>query len=142
VAPSSSQIDLRGRIFMGALFLVRVGSFSAVALFAPGPMPWVRYVFLMPFHCAIPKAIRTQPLGLAWFGLWVVGFPVARQWVKKSGRVAPWSEWMSSGSGGAWTGGGSWGGSSDGGSYGSSSSSDSFSGGGGSFGGGGASSSW
>lgn len=124
------------RLFAGCIFLVVIGVFSLLALFGEGPMPWILYVFLMPFHCAFPAGILTPMLGAMWFGLWLVGFPVARWLVRKRGWGEGFRDWMPASTG---AGGGSW-------SWGSSSSGDSggssFSGGGGSFGGGGASSSW
>ena len=146
VAPAAGELGLGGRLFMGALFLVVVGLFSAVAVVMPGAGAWMLYVFLMPFHCLFPIAIMTPPVGTAWFVLWVIGFPLARRWLSKTGRAARWRDWVpaTAGSGGSWSSGGSWG-SSGGSSWSSSSSSSggsSFSGGGGSFGGGGASSSW
>jgi uncharacterized protein len=142
VAPASGEMDLAGRLMMGLVFVMTAGAFSVLALFLPAAAAWLLYVFLMPFHCLFPGAILSRPVGLGWFALWVIGFPLARWWVGKTGRGSRWSEWFTSGSGGGWTSGRSWR-SSDGGSWSSSSSSDSsFSGGGGSFGGGGASSSW
>jgi uncharacterized protein len=141
----SGPMRVADRIFMGLLFLVLVGLFSVISLFLPNAAAWVLYVFLMPFHCLFPVAILTPTTGLAWFLLWVIGFPVARVWLRKTGRVPKWAESLTT-AGSGWSSGRSWGGSggsSGGSSY--SSSSDggsSFSGGGGSFGGGGASSSW
>jgi uncharacterized protein len=137
--------DWKARLVGGLIFLLVVGIFSAVALFGPNPVSWVLYVLLMPFHCTFPMALLTPRLGLAWFGLWVIGYPVARRFIGKSSWGKSWRNWSAGGgggSGGAWRSGG-W--SSGGGSWSSSSSSSggsSFSGGGGSFGGGGASSSW
>ncbi len=148
VAPSGAGMTLAGRLFMGAMFLVVVGLFSLLALILPGPIGWTLYAFLMPFHCLFPIAILTPPVGTAWFVLWVIGFPLARRWLARTGRLQRWRDAFpvpasGAGSGGAWTSGSSWG-SSGGSSWSSSSSSSgsSFSGGGGSFGGGGASSSW
>jgi uncharacterized protein len=140
VAPASGEMDFTARLVMGAVFLGVTGLFSAVALFSRGPIPWILYVFLMPFHCAFPMAILTPALGLAWAALWVIGFPWARWWLKRSGHLPRWQDKVGLMSRG-WTSGRTWS-SGDHGSWGSSSSGGSFSGGGGSFGGGGASSSW
>ena len=143
VAPASRPITLADRLIMGVIFLFVIGLMSAVALFLPNVPAWVLYVFLMPFHCAFPAGILTPSLGLAWFGLWLVGFPLARHRLQKAGWAPRWAERLPSAVSGG-SSGGSWGGSSGGswGSDSSSSSDSSFSGGGGSFGGGGASSSW
>jgi uncharacterized protein len=146
VAPAAGEIDLAGRLIGGLIFVVVVGLFSVLAAIIPGPGGWMIYVFLMPFHCLFPVALFTPPVGLAWFAAWVIGYPIARRWLRKTGRVASWSAGTGLSSAGSWSAGHSWassGDSSGGSSWSSSSSSDSsFSGGGGSFGGGGASSSW
>jgi uncharacterized protein len=145
---SSGQMTLAGRLIGGVIFLLVVGLFSLLAAVLPGPIAWVMYVFLMPFHCLFPIGLLTPALGTAWFALWVIGFPLLRRALAKTGRGKRWRTLFAlpagAGSGGGWTWGSS-GGSSGGSSWSSSSSSSSdssFSGGGGSFGGGGASSSW
>lgn len=141
--PGSGEITLAGRIIVALLFLGTVCVFSAFALMMPGGVSWTLYAILMPFHCVFPMAILTPWGGMAWFALWVVGFPFARRWVSRRGWAARWLNWLQAGGGGGsagWSSGSSW--SSGGGSWGSSSGGSSFSGGGGSFGGGGASSSW
>ena len=121
-----------------ALFLLAIGVFSFVAIFAPKPVAWPLYFMLMAFYLAFPAMVRPW-LGIGLWGLWTVAFPVARYLLGHTDSGKRWvasSPWASS-LGTGWTtssgGGSSSSGSSGGGG---------FSGGGGSFGGGGASSSW
>jgi len=129
----SANMPLAGRLFGTLIFVVVIGLFSVVALFAKGCMSWFLYVFLMPFYAAFPAAFWGAP-GALLIPLWVIGFPVAKLLLARTpmgksflashpGLVAFAA---SSGHGGSGSGGSSGG----------------FSGGGGSFGGGGASSSW
>lgn len=143
VGSTSGELTVAGRIIMAVLFLGVVGIFSALALVLPAGAGWTLYAILMPFHCLFPVAILTPPVGVAWFALWIIGFPLARRWAARRGWLMKWREWVPASAGGSesagWSSGGgsrsrSWGSSSSGGS--------SFSGGGGGFGGGGASSSW
>jgi uncharacterized protein len=133
------------RLFMAAMFLGVIGLFSAIALVMPAGVAWTMYAVLMPFHCVFPVAILTPAGGLAWFALWVVGFPFARRLAARRGWAVKWSGWLTGAGAGStgWSSGSSWGAGSSGSSWGSSSTGgSSFSGGGGGFGGGGASSSW
>lgn len=148
--PAPGETPWGVRILGGLLFLVVIGTFSAVAVVAPGGVAWLLYVFLMPFYAAFPTALF-GPKALVLFALWVIGFPILRlalktPWGKAFQKQFPTfdptatpsrSRWSSGGwSSGGWSSGG-W--SSGGGGF---SSGGGFSGGGGSFGGGGASSSW
>lgn len=124
-------------VFMG-IFLLVVGLFSTIAIFAERGS-WPLYFFLMPFHLLFPMVGLGVRGGLLWFLAWVIGFPILRLWLHRSSAGKAFRkrhprlrfENVSTGSGSSWSG-----------SSGSSSSGSSFSGGGGSFGGGGSSSSW
>jgi uncharacterized protein len=126
-------VPLAVRLFGTLIFVIVIGVFSAVALFGKGCMSWFLYVFLMPFYAAFPAAFWGAAGALA-IPFWVLGFPVAKLVLGKTGAgkgfltahpglVAFAASSGHSGSGGGWSGGG-------------------FSGGGGSFGGGGSSGSW
>ena len=123
------------RLGFFAFFLAIIGVFAMSALFSSGISSWVLYFFLMPFFGVFPLALFGPWGGLICLGLWVIGFPIIKFWLRRTDAGKRWlerrpnlSNW-GSGSGG-WSSGG--GGFSGGG----------FSGGGGSFGGGGASGGW
>jgi len=128
--------DLWGRIFAGGMFLIVVGIFTAIALFTRGGGSWFLYVFLLPFWLAFPPAILGATAGLTVFGIYAVGFLLAKLWFGKTDAGRSFqkryggSPVFASGSSSGWSSGSS------------SSSSSSFSGGGGGFSGGGASGSW
>jgi uncharacterized protein len=130
--------DTAGRILGFLFFLVIVGIFTAVALFAKGFMSWFLYVFLLPFWGVFPAAMLGPTPGLVLFGLYAIGFLVFKFWLQKSVGGTALLQRMSKNTFFASSTGGSW---SSSGSSGSSSGS-SFSGGGGSFGGGGSSGGW
>lgn len=130
---SVSDLSLVPRMIASLIFLVVIGVFSALALLGKGCQSWFLYVFLMPFYAVFPFALWGT-LGALLIPAWVVGFPIAKQWLGKTsggksflaahpGLVAFAASSGHGGSGGGWNSGG-------------------FSGGGGSFGGGGSSSSW
>ncbi|OYV92999.1 MAG: hypothetical protein B7Z68_09230 [Acidobacteria bacterium 21-70-11] len=130
---SLAAAPLPVRLFGTLMFVVVIGVFSAVALFGKGCMSWFLYVFLMPFYAAFPAGLWGAPGALA-IPLWVLGFPLAKLVLAKTGAgksfmaahpgiVTFATSSGRSGSGGGFSGGG-------------------FSGGGGSFGGGGSSGSW
>lgn len=131
---STQDMPLPARLLVTLIFVGVIGVFSLVALVGKGGSSWFLYVFLMPFYAAFPWAIWGTA-GALLIPAWVIGFPIAKYWLRKSaggkgflaahpGLVAFAASSGHSGSGGGWSSGGG------------------FSGGGGSFGGGGASSSW
>ncbi len=131
---TSTPPPLAARLLGTLLFLIVIGVFSFIAVFAKGCMSWFLYAFLMPFYAAFPAAFWGRP-GFALFPIWVLGFPIAKFVLGKTsvgksflkghpGLVTFATSSGHSGSGGGWSSGGG------------------FSGGGGSFGGGGSSSSW
>ncbi|MBI5471038.1 MAG: TPM domain-containing protein [Ignavibacteriae bacterium] len=131
-------------LIVSGIFLVVVGTFTTIALLSQGAGSWFLYAFLTPFWLAFPPAIYGARAGLSIYGVFALGFPLAKylfahtvkgkrfyqkyskNFVGRGGRSG--SSWGSS-SGSSW-------------SSSSSSSSSSFSGGGGSFSGGGSSGSW
>jgi uncharacterized protein len=128
-----------GLVVMGGIFTIVIGTFSMVALLAPGGVGWFLYLFLIPFYAAFPTAMFPPWGGVIAAGIWIVLFPIVRAFFntprgKEFRKRRGWA--MTPGDGGRWrtSGGGFSGGSSGGGGG--------FSGGGGSSGGGGASSSW
>jgi uncharacterized protein len=131
---STQDMPLPARLIVTLIFVTVIGVFSLVALVGKGGSSWFLYVFLMPFYAVFPWAIWGTA-GALLIPAWVVGFPIAKYWLRKSpggkgflaahpGLVAFAASSGHSGSGGGWSSGGG------------------FSGGGGSFGGGGSSSSW
>ncbi len=131
---TSTPPPLAARLLGTLLFLIVIGVFSFIAVFAKGCMSWFLYAFLMPFYAAFPAAFWGRP-GFALFPIWVLGFPIAKFVLGKTsvgksflkghpGLVTFATSSGHSGSGGGWSSGGG------------------FSGGGGSFRGGGSSSSW
>jgi uncharacterized protein len=127
-----------GRLLALVLFAAVVGTFSLSAMATEGCMGWGLYAFLMPFYLIFPSFLIHPWAGPAALGLWALGFPAGRAWMRRRGGP----KWLSGTHGGSrswrrggWIGGGGFGGGFGGGGGG-------FSGGGGSFGGGGASGSW
>jgi uncharacterized protein len=125
--------DFWGALFASLMFLVVVGLFTLIALFTKGGPSWFLYFFLIPFWGAFPCAILGTTAGLIIFGIYALGFPVAKLWFGNSATGRSFQKkWSSSpvfasSSSGGWS---------------SGSSGSSFSGGGGGFSGGGASGSW
>jgi uncharacterized protein len=136
--PRAVRPDLVARLIGLGIFTVNVGVFSLIALFSSGFSSWFLYAFLMPFYLAFPSALIAPAAGPVLLGLWVVGFPLLKWFLRRSAIGKRWLEarpklkkalnnpstWSwSSGRGGGFSSGG-------------------FSGGGGSFGGGGSSGGW
>jgi uncharacterized protein len=138
-AQGGAEMPAPFRVGMFLVFLLVIGTFSLVALGAPGCAGWFLYAFLAPFWFAFPFAMLGSPTGLLFLPAWLVGFPILRAILGKKLRGKPgWSgPFLPTGRGwssrGGWSGGGSRGGGFSGGG---------FRGGGGSFGGGGASGGW
>ena len=130
-----------GILLAGVMFVIVIGTFSMVALGAPGAAGWFLYLFLTPFYAIFPSIVLPRYGGLIVAGSWLVLFPILRSVLhspggKKFRERRGWVMVPGSGGGGVrWTGGG-WSSGGGGGGGGG------FSGGGGSSGGGGASSSW
>jgi uncharacterized protein len=129
----ASEVPLGAKVIGSVVFTIVIGVFSILALMSKGCQSWFLYVFLMPFYAAFPLALWGALGGLL-IPTWVIGFPVAKYWLRKTpggksflkahpGLVAFAASGGRSGSGHSWSSGG-------------------FSGGGGSFGGGGASGGW
>jgi uncharacterized protein len=127
-----------GLLAFAGIFLLVIGTFSLVALLAPGAVGWFLYLFLVPFYAAVPTAMFPPYGGVVAAGAWLVLFPIVRsllhsprgkEFRKRHGWVP-----IPTGGGGRWRSGGGFSGGGGGGGG--------FSGGGGSSGGGGASSSW
>ncbi len=127
-----------GITFFALMFLTVIGTFSLVALFAPGSAGWFLYLFLTPFYAIFPSVVLPPYGGVVAAGSWLLLFPIVRSFLhsaqgKKFRERHGWVMGPASAGGGRWSGGGFSGGGGGGGG---------FSGGGGSSGGGGASSSW
>ena len=151
--PSSSgrndfaEMSLIGKIFISLFILVFFGLFEIMGIALPG-FGWFLYVFMIPFWAAFPGAIWGGKVGLGCVLTHLLGFPLAKVLIPKSGLGARFScgaageiyykgyeimrvydattRGRGSSSGSGWSSGGGGG----------------FSGGGGSFGGGGSSGSW
>ncbi|BCW92867.1 MAG: hypothetical protein KatS3mg007_0761 [Thermoanaerobaculum sp.] len=129
------ELGFFGTLFFLGIFLLVVGMFSLVALFASGCQSWFLYLFLLPFWTMFPMVLHPT-VGLFTGIGWLVLFPVLKgllfgtPWGAAFRKAHPGLVRMGTtrSRGGFWSGGGFSGGG--------------FSGGGGSFGGGGASSSW
>jgi len=127
--------SLAGLLFFMAMFTVVIGTFSVIALLAPGAAGWFLYLFLTPFYATFPSVMLPPYGGAIAAGAWLVLFPILRSVLhsprgKRFRQRHGWVVSPATGGGGRWSSGGSSGGGGG------------FSGGGGSSGGGGASSSW
>jgi uncharacterized protein len=130
--PSSIMDSLAGALFAAGIFIVVIGTFSAVAIVTPGVAGWFFYVFLMLFYASFLTALLPPYGGVIGCGAWIIGFPIIRHWLRPGSKDFRQLHPRLAGFAGTGSHGGSGGGFSGGG----------FSAGGGSFGGGGASSSW
>ena len=63
---------------MGGIFLLVIGTFSMVALLAPGGVGWFLYLFLVPFYAAFPTAMFPPYGGVIAAGAWLILFPIVR----------------------------------------------------------------
>lgn len=138
--------SLVGLLLFGGIFTLVIGTFSLIALVAPGAVGWFLFLFLVPFYATFPSVLFPPYGGLIAAGAWLILFPPLRLWLRSPRgqtyrrrnrllRALDAAGGAGSGSAWRWSGAGSSGGGSSGGGGG-------FSGGGGSSGGGGASSSW
>jgi uncharacterized protein len=131
------DLPARERFFSLAIFAIVIGTFSLSALGSSGCMAWFMYLFLMPFWFLFPRVLLGPTIGMVLFLGWVIGFPVLRLLVGRSGGGDGGGGFFGGGRSWTWsTGTGGWSGGGGGGCSGG------FSGGGGSFGGGGASGGW
>ena len=149
--PQSSEfipapdMDLHEKVLFGAFIFGIIGLFTFIGIVTPG-MGWFLYFFLIPFWAMFPIAIFGSAITFYILIAYLVGFPIAKLLVSRSGLYRKAAEDLKKkgratiggftlgggGSSSSWSSGGSsW--SSGGGG---------FSGGGGSSGGGGASGSW
>lgn len=141
-AAPAEPIGMGGQMIVGGMLLLIVGVFGGVGLMTPGCACWAVYAIVTPFVAILGLVATPGPVAAGILLIWLIGFPLIRLWLRRTGRVKKAPAGMLRGSKGSrgwiWTSG-----SSSGSSWSSSgSSSSSFSGGGGSFGGGGSSSSW
>ncbi|MBN1893778.1 TPM domain-containing protein [bacterium] len=139
------DLPLHMRILFGAFIFGIIGLFTAMGILTPG-VGWFLYFFLIPFWAMFPIIVVGTKGALACLATYLVGFPIAKlflkktDWYKKAAKdlkskgtanIGGFTLRSGGGSGRSWSSGGS-----------SFSSGSSFSGGGGSSGGGGASGSW
>ena len=125
------------RILLGCFIFGIIGLFTVIGVMTPG-VGWFLYVFLIPFWAMFPVIIIGPKATVGLLGVYLVGYPVAKLWLKRQPWYAKAAEEMKTK--GTTTVGGMV--ISSGGSSSSSSGGGGFSGGGGSSGGGGASGSW
>ena len=125
------------RILLGCFIFGIIGLFTVIGVMTPG-MGWFLYVFLIPFWAMFPIIIIGPKATVGLLGVYLVGYPVAKLWLKRQPWYAKAAEEMKTK--GTTTVGGMV--ISSGGNSSSSSGGGGFSGGGGSSGGGGASGSW
>jgi uncharacterized protein len=129
------------RILIGCFIFGIIGLFTFVGIVTPGA-GWFLYFFLIPFWAMFPIIVLGVHGALMLLATYVIGFPIAKLIVSRSGWYAKAQQDLKS-KGTATFGGIVVGGASSGSGWSSSSSSGGgFSGGGGSSGGGGASGSW
>jgi uncharacterized protein len=143
-ADELTDLSVGERILIGAFIFGVLGLFTVIGLFVPGSGGWFLYAFLVPFYAVFPMFVMGVDGGLSVLGFYLIGFPILRTVLSRTGWGRSMMKKMEQSSAGSGSGGwssssGSFGSSSS--SWGSSSSSG-FSGGGGSFGGGGSSGSW
>jgi uncharacterized protein len=125
-------------LFFYGLFVFGIlGVFTVIGLFTPGCGGWFLYAFLIPFYATFPMFILGGTVGTGLLGTYIVGMPIAKVLIGRSGFGKRMASRMGKGGGsGGWSTGSGW----SSGSWGSGGGG--FSGGGGSFGGGGSSGSW
>jgi len=137
---SSTGMPWPMRILLGAFIFGIIGLFTFIGVVTPGFTGWFLYPFLIPFWALFPLVILGGQLTLAVFGVYLLGFPIAKlllshsAWYLKAAQDLKSKGRASIGGFTVLGGGGGGGGFSAGGGG--------FSGGGGSSGGGGASGSW
>lgn len=135
------DIPLIYRILFGAFIFGIIGLFTAIGIATPG-VGWFLYFFLIPFWASFPIVVVGAKGALTCLILYIIGFPIAKLYLKSTGRYKKLMKVFNTRGGGS-IGGFSIGSGSSGSSWTShSSGSSGFSGGGGSSGGGGASGSW
>jgi uncharacterized protein len=129
------ELGIIPRILIGLFIFGILGAFTFMGLIVPGCGGWFLYAFLIPFYAIFPMVVLGPAVALAVAMVYIIGFPILKLLLGKTGWVKKMEKKMASsgGRGGGWS-------SSSGRSGGSSSGG--FSGGGGSFGGGGSSGSW
>ena len=134
------DLDIVMRILMGFFIFGIIGLFTFIGIVAPrGFAGWFLYFFLIPFWAMFPIVIVGTKITLYILVIYLIGFPVAKIFMKTCGKNIPWLNKLNKS---FRTSGRNSGFSSSSSSSSFSSSSSGFSGGGGSFGGGGASGSW
>jgi uncharacterized protein len=145
-APAKSGLHFEGapmplptKILVCLFVFSILGIFTFVGLVTPGGAGWFLYVFLIPFWSMFPMALLGSSVGLATIAAHLVGFPVGKLlvartgWYRKAREDLKTKGYANIGGMTLRPGGGGSGGFSSGGG---------FSGGGGRSGGGGASGSW
>jgi uncharacterized protein len=125
------------RILLGCFIFGVIGLFTVIGVMTPG-VGWFLYAFLIPFWAMFPIIVIGPKATVYVLGVYLIGYPVAKLWLKRQPWYAKAAEDMKTK--GTTTIGGMV--ISSGGSSSSGSSGGGFSGGGGSSGGGGASGSW
>ncbi len=127
--------SVAGFLLFSAMFILIIGTFSAIALLTAGAHGWFLYLFLTPFYAIFPSILLPPHGGVIAAGAWLILYPILRTVLHSSAgkKFRQQRGWVlapsAGGGGGRWSSGGSSGGGG-------------FSGGGGRSGGGGASSSW
>lgn len=135
---NGAPMTLPVKILVSLFVFTIIGLFTFIGIVSPGGPGWFLYVFLIPFWSMFPMVLFGSTVGLATIGTHLVGFPIARLFVRRTQWYRKAEEEMRT-KGRANIGGFVVGG---GGSSGGGFSGGGFSGGGGRSGGGGASGSW
>jgi uncharacterized protein len=91
-APAQSGLHFEGAPMplpmklLVCLFVFSIlGIFTFVGLVTPGGAGWFLYVFLVPFWSMFPMAILGSTVGLATIAVHLVGFPVGKLLVSRTG---------------------------------------------------------
>ena len=64
-----------GILLAGVMFVIVIGTFSMVALGAPGAAGWFLYLFLTPFYAIFPSIVLPRYGGLIVAGSWLAAVP-------------------------------------------------------------------
>lgn len=87
-ALAATEVPLGARVTAAAIFALVIGAFSLVALLGPHGFSWVLGLFLVPFYALFPAAIVHPRAGIVSGLGWLVGFPLARVLLRRSGLGA------------------------------------------------------
>src|SRR5688572_18478827 len=82
---SATDLGLKEKILIGMFIFGILGVFTVIGLFVPGCGGWFLYAFLIPFYAAFPMVILGTSAGLGVLGTYVLGFPILKILLGKTG---------------------------------------------------------